>query len=533
MLGSMPDLTNVDEVRRQRRLRGTTIGLALLVVAAVGVSVSTGVQTNRVLRESRDAWHGYEGHARAEVEVLLDLYACAGYLGMIHHFKNLVLRRDLAYAERAIAAADRCDAALRRYDGLGLDPELRPDLEIVRRTLRRYRSHVEAATELIRQGASVDAIDRAVRVDDAAAGAALARLEADWRAEWQAGSRRVDASVDEGLGLVERSLAVLPFYLLVGIVLVWALWSFGRELLLRREAQRRFDDVASAVGDVIWELAPDGTIRYVNEAATALFECPHEALIGRPIESVLPDAETHARLTNRYAAAAQARETVDGLTHDIVTPSGERKTVRASAVPVYGTGGALVGLRGALRDVGAEVRHAVELEILASTDALTGAMNRRAFLACAERSIACLRGSTRSLCVLIVDLDHFKRVNDQHGHAIGDRALQVFVGAAGSALRESDRLGRIGGEEFAALVECDGTASAARVAERICAAVRASPVRDVEPPLHFTASIGVARIDFDDVDPVHAALMRADAALYRAKAEGRDRVVAESETAQS
>jgi diguanylate cyclase (GGDEF)-like protein len=171
-------------------------------------------------------------------------------------------------------------------------------------------------------------------------------------------------------------------------------------------------------------------------------------------------------------------------------------------------------------------------------DELTGALNRRAFeRALADHQALLLRG--HCFAIVMMDIDHFKRVNDQHGHAAGDAALQHAVRLWRAELREVDVLGRLGGEEFCALLplrdagDAIDVAAAAVVAERLRAALDARPLYWQSRPLPLTASFGVALPERQDAT-CDQGLARADAQVYRAKSQGRNRVcVAEPAAAEA
>ncbi len=164
---------------------------------------------------------------------------------------------------------------------------------------------------------------------------------------------------------------------------------------------------------------------------------------------------------------------------------------------------------------------------LSRHDALTGLLNRRAIdelLRQEEqrvRRFSSLAGAT--LAVLMIDVDHFKRLNDSRGHAAGDRALQHLAAVMGGQLRDIDHLGRWGGEEFLALLPATTGAEAVVLAERLCERVRSASLICDGLPLTLTTSVGVAEWQ-GPRDSLEALLGRADVALYAAKNEGRDRV---------
>lgn len=165
-----------------------------------------------------------------------------------------------------------------------------------------------------------------------------------------------------------------------------------------------------------------------------------------------------------------------------------------------------------------------ELEQLATRDPLTGVGNRRHFNQVSATEIARMRRYGHPLALMLIDLDHFKELNDHYGHAAGDATLKAFCTALQQMLRATDHIGRIGGEEFAVLLPETDQANALLLAERARQAIADLLVPFGEATVTLTASFGVATIEAGDAD-VERALQRADAALYRAKNDGRNRVV--------
>lgn len=176
-------------------------------------------------------------------------------------------------------------------------------------------------------------------------------------------------------------------------------------------------------------------------------------------------------------------------------------------------------------------RFAQHMARMAHVDELTGVINRRYFHELAQRELNRVGRVREPLVALMLDIDFFKRVNDQHGHKTGDDVLKAFSRACESQLRKTDVFGRLGGEEFAVLMPDTPLGMAAMVAERLRSAVEAMVLthgNDVSIPV--TVSIGMAVFSADS-DSLDALLTRADAALYQAKSQGRNRVVVFSELA--
>jgi two-component system, cell cycle response regulator len=164
-----------------------------------------------------------------------------------------------------------------------------------------------------------------------------------------------------------------------------------------------------------------------------------------------------------------------------------------------------------------------ELTAMSRTDALTGLPNRRALAGYLEEVCSLARRVGKQAALLMVDVDHFKQVNDTHGHDAGDDVLQEVARRLKSVCRTEDMAGRWGGEEFLVIAPMTGIEGAAALGERVRAAIAASPIHvdETGADLAVTASIG-ATAGVDDGD---ALLRIADAALYEAKRSGRDRVV--------
>lgn len=176
-----------------------------------------------------------------------------------------------------------------------------------------------------------------------------------------------------------------------------------------------------------------------------------------------------------------------------------------------------------LSDLASIVMNELELRLLASTDGLTGALARRAFRDEAARALALAQRHRHEGSCIAFDLDHFKTINDTHGHAAGDAVLAGSAATCRELLRQSDLFGRIGGEEFAVLLPHTGRQAALGVAEKLREGIAAQRFDGAEGPFAVSASFGIAAAaPSGDID---ALLRAADEALYAAKATGRNRCV--------
>ena len=164
----------------------------------------------------------------------------------------------------------------------------------------------------------------------------------------------------------------------------------------------------------------------------------------------------------------------------------------------------------------------LKLRQLADTDFMTGLMNRRSFLAVADDAVAFSRRYKRNMATLMIDIDHFKKINDTYGHAAGDDAIKHVAEIVGQSIRTTDKAARFGGEEFVVLLREIDQETAILLADRIRSSIESATVRHGDTVIPLTVSVGLALFDESDRD-VQDVIERADQGLYVAKKTGRNR----------
>lgn len=283
------------------------------------------------------------------------------------------------------------------------------------------------------------------------------------------------------------------------------------------ERARRFaENLVDMLPHPVWYKDGAGQPRLYNLAFREMFGLPGDGLAMPPqLEALDRRSEDVVRGEGGGDLAFEAA---------IDLPSGQRTVMISKGLLKDADGGA-PGSIGLIIDISERKRMERQLRQLATTDDLTGTLNRRAFFVAAEQEVERSVRYGNVVSVVMFDIDHFKLVNDRHGHAVGDQALRLAAGALRANLRDVDILGRLGGEEFAVLLPETALAGALEVAERLRLAVAALAISlgDDRPPLGLTASLGVAERAADEIG-VDRILARADAALYRSKEQGRNRV---------
>jgi len=166
-----------------------------------------------------------------------------------------------------------------------------------------------------------------------------------------------------------------------------------------------------------------------------------------------------------------------------------------------------------------------DLERLASYDALTGVLTRRVILDLLDKSMAKVSRTGQPLAVMMIDLDHFKRINDNYGHSVGDSVLEKIITAVESVLRKDTYIGRYGGEEFLIVMPDTSHEQLLEVSERIRQAAAKTLIRHQQSTIQCTISVGALIIDASNVDGLSDPVTQADKALYQAKQQGRNQVV--------
>ena len=297
-----------------------------------------------------------------------------------------------------------------------------------------------------------------------------------------------------------------------------------------------FFDLVPLAHDTVIDAMPEGVLladergRLIdaNRAAQLILGVSPSALVGRPASDVLP-----ARLVELIAGPPRRESCELGI-----AAGSEVHTYDAVVSPLASHGGTVRGRLLVLRDVTvrkrseemlaateAELRRSnQELERLASTDPLTLLANRRQFFVRLEAEIKRAHRHSESLALVMLDLDHFKLVNDAHGHAVGDQVLKAVGVLLSSCVREWDMAARLGGEEFALILPTTDREGAREVAERVRSRILDLRCRTDEGiEVTVSASCGGA-ILFGPISNADQLLVAADDALYDAKARGRDRV---------
>jgi diguanylate cyclase (GGDEF)-like protein/PAS domain S-box-containing protein len=266
----------------------------------------------------------------------------------------------------------------------------------------------------------------------------------------------------------------------------------------------------------------EGRIEYVNPAFTRLTGYESEEVLGknpRIQKSGHTPEEVYSKLWNTITSGAIWRgEFVNQK------KNGDLYWELAVIAPIRDEGGETTHYVAIKEDITKRKHAEAELQRYASTDSLTGIYNRRYLFQLAERAFGQAKRYRRDLSVLMVDIDHFKQVNDQFGHAVGDKVLQVIAFYLIKHMRATDILGRYGGEEFLIIMPETGTQQARLVADRLLEHFHANPIQTKSGRISVTISIGITTLSQNSISTFYRMIDQADQALYHAKRNGRNRI---------
>jgi diguanylate cyclase (GGDEF)-like protein/PAS domain S-box-containing protein len=293
--------------------------------------------------------------------------------------------------------------------------------------------------------------------------------------------------------------------------------ALERETELRKRTQSFVQRLIDVIPDPLYVKSAAGRFIIVNEAHAREHGTPKEELVA--FDSYVLESDETAEAWRKEDRAVLAGAEIDKEEHSGVPGSAFerfRRVVKRRSEHIDGRPVVV----GAHFDITRWKVAERELERVAYEDSLTGLANRRYFLAEAERAAARADRHGQALSLLLFDLDHFKRINDQHGHQAGDEVLREVAQRTRKSLRAEDMPARWGGEEFVVLLPMTALPEASRVAERLRVAIGGTPSVTSAGPLPVTCSCGIAQRR--RAEPILEFIARADAALYQAKDAGRN-----------
>ena len=290
-----------------------------------------------------------------------------------------------------------------------------------------------------------------------------------------------------------------------------------------RQREEKFRIIADFSYDGETWLDRSGKLIWTNPAIRRITgyapdEC--HAMSSFPLDIIHDDDKE--RVSKHFRLAVD-QESEGDFDFRIIRKDGSIRWCALVSKPATDLKGNNLGFRASIRDISEMKAMQAELQRLASTDSLTGCLNRRAFLNVASNEFYRAKRYDSRLAVAMFDIDHFKRVNDTHGHSVGDECIKVLVRTITGTIRGSDVFARFGGEEFVLMLPETEAHDALRLCERLRRNIEENAVQTENGDVRFTVSVGVA--DFQHhLSSLDEMIAKADSALYTAKRNGRNQV---------
>ena len=513
------------------------VAMVLILGTATG-GVLIGAKAVALFDDMRTTWARYDRVSEQKITYLTQTHQYLGYSGFAQHLKDYLLHGEDHVLTWIDIDLDQAKNAIDSYRLLDINADEQAALADLRALVLKSRDQVLEIPKLRADGLSPAEIDTHIDLNPDAAIAALDQLRWAWRQQANATEQVLSTTSQTGENLVSLGWVFIPVMILIGSIVVFLVnrlcrqvAAYEREKTALEKSERKFRDMAANVPGVIFQWyerrCGDRGYLYVSPRCQELYGVsPDELQRNWQALSLHPEDEERYLQTVKDAFERKTEWSFEGR---FLTPNGEEKWWRGISKPVPVNDEEIV-FNGVMIDISLQKKMEEELRSLATTDGLTGACNRRHFLYKSETELPRAKRYGHDLAVMMIDLDHFKQVNDTYGHAGGDEVLRRFVTTVRERLRGADVIGRIGGEEFALMLPETDLAGAIALAERVRTDIQDLNVRWDKRTINVTVSIGVAMLNKDDKD-IHDIMVRADKALYTAKAEGRNRVMISGRTA--
>lgn len=323
-------------------------------------------------------------------------------------------------------------------------------------------------------------------------------------------------------------------HLAIGILGLIGLWAVGQRLRHSAEALQQAKVAAehiaakdelllSNLGEGVYGVDPDGNCTFINPSALTMLQLSEEEVIGKDqhkvFHSTRTDGSTYAY--NDCPVHKTLRDRHERKAEDAFLRNGQLFPVHLHVTPMT-QNGELVGAVVVFQDISKQKAAEKQIHQLAYYDSLTELPNRALLLDRFNHAMSQAKRFRRSLAVLFLDLDHFKKINDTHGHTVGDELLVQAASKLINCVRKVDTVSRTGGDEFIILLsEIEKPDDAKYVAEKILEIFRGS-IQTSELEIYITISIGIAIYNLDSDDDIEELMKNADKAMYEAKSAGRN-----------
>lgn len=467
-------------------------------------------------------------------KLYIDLYRESGYGGFIHAFKNAVLRKKPIYLKSLSARYHKVEETISTLKTLSASNAEHLKLQEVQKTFNTYWQRYALLEKAMQENWPAEKLDKRVFVSDKAALKALNDLISLNQENFNRSVARNNQLIQQ-VGIFETvSLAVILFFsLILFFIMRKKAGLVNKVLKMQKEAiayKELYEATLDSMVDACIITDAKGVIENFNQIALQRFGYTAEELMGQPIEILIPQGEHKTNHAHYMASSSMHKKVLfKGRELKAITKNGELLSSEITVTPLKQSGD--LKFVGIIHDISNRMKLMEQLGSLlnqlrdeATKDYLTGLLNRKAFFEQARQIWLSAKDNHQSLSLLMIDIDHFKHINDSFGHDVGDKVLIEVAKAFRQDCREEDLVCRYGGEEFVILLENKGEPHALEFASRLKKIVEGISIIEKEEAIRFTISVGLVTAQALDSNSIEQFISHADHALYQAKTHGRNRV---------
>ncbi|MBD3611805.1 MAG: diguanylate cyclase [Hydrogenovibrio crunogenus] len=517
-------------VELERIISSNNLILFVLIVLIITIN-SAGFLSVKWLQSE---WtHQYTVY-QTKQKLYFDLYRESGYGGFIHTFKNAVLRKDPAYLKSLSVHHQNVEKTISTLKSLATTQSEQSKLRDVQNTFNRYWKKYTLLEKAMQENWSAERLDKLVFVNDKAALKALNDLTALNQENFNHSVARNNQLIQR-VGLYETvSLGVILFFSLILFFTMRKKAGLVNKVLKMQKDAVEYKELYEATLDSMVDACiitnEKGIIENFNQIALQRFGYTAEELMGQPIEILIPEGD-HKRNHAHYMESSSMHKKVlfKGRELKAITKHGELLSSEITVTPLKQSED--LKFVGIIHDISDRMKLMEQLGSLlnqlrdeATKDYLTGLLNRKAFFEQAEQIWLSAKEHHQPISLLMIDIDHFKRINDSFGHDAGDRVLIEVANVFSQNCREEDLVCRYGGEEFIILLENKDEQPTLEFASRLKKVIQEMSVSEQGEVIRFSISVGVATGSALELNSIETFISHADQALYQAKANGRNRV---------
>ena len=500
-----------------------TIAIVLVTLILISALIWFGIIIKQRVIGVEKQWHDYNTEAAVASQALHRIEKNFRYDGFIHNFKDYVLRNDASLIPKIKKRLSETRRAINNYPLYGIFQDADDEVYInnLIYVVDQYVVKFELAQRLIKKGVSSNEILRQVQVNDASAFQAINHLSQHAIEHYENYAIETTERLNNVLNFINLGILLVPMVLISGVFMFVLLRQINTSNQSLAESQKFLSDLFEAAPDAMIIVDEEGYITDANKKVIDLFGFSKEKLIGSRVESLMPQRFRNKHIKNRDNAFNKKEVRMLRNDLDIYILDKDNKEIPVEISLSYTVRNNMKNAIVAVRDVTEKKRIEENIKYLAQYDQLTKLPNRSLFNDRFQHAIVRAQRNKNKVCLMFIDLDGFKKVNDTFGHQAGDELLQIVAERLTNVVRIEDTVARLGGDEFTIILEelqhsDDAVVVAKKVLQTIGEAVYLSG-QDVT----ISASVGLSIYPYNGDDTV-SLIKNADIAMYKAKEQGKN-----------